>query len=186
MTRLQSLVLGLVVAALLGGWLWLQRGDPLLHTDLLAAFDDADKESSMDLEVAFGTTIATIQGQTKPAIAMHPDSTLIYEQVRVPERATLRTWIALKPGAWERGGDGVVFRVGVRDGGTYTPLATRHVDPGGNPDDRTWIPLTIDLDSYAGRPIDLVFHTDGSPAGHPPNLAWDWAIWGKPAIVLTP
>jgi hypothetical protein len=185
MARTQTLIAGLVVAAALGGWLWMHRDEAHLHTGLIESFDDAEKRSSMDLRLAFSLTMVTIGGETRHAIFMHPDSSLAFERVPVPAHASFRAWVALKPEAWDKEGNGVVFRFGVSEDGAYDTLVTRHVNPVHEPGDRRWVPITVDLSAYAGRAVDLVLHTHGSPEGQPSNLAWDWALWAEPALVVS-
>ena len=59
------------------------------------------------------------------------------------------------------------------------------VNPYGNPSDRGWQPLVLDLSPFAGENVDLVFNTYASP---PPNTerdrSGDAALWGAPRIVI--
>jgi hypothetical protein len=185
MTRTQYIIVGVIVATALGGWLWLHRDYELLHTDLMELYDDAEKRSSMDLELAFNLRTTTIGGETRRTIFMHPDSSMTFEHVMIPEHASFRAWIALMPEVWDKDGDGVVFRFGVSDGRAYDPLVTRVVNPMHVTQDRQWIAVTVDLSDYAGERVDLILNTNGSPSGQPLNLAYDWAVWAEPAILVS-
>jgi hypothetical protein len=76
----------------------------------------------------------------------------------------------------------VVFRIGVSDGRTYYELLTRHVNPYDAPDDRRWIPVTVDLRPFAGKAVDIIFNTDPSPPGVPADGRNDLALWGEPTV----
>jgi hypothetical protein len=45
-------------------------------------------------------------------------------------------------------------------------------------------PLTVDLSSYAGEEVELVFNTRASLTGQPEDLRGDLALWGDPEIVI--
>jgi hypothetical protein len=90
----------------------------------------------------------------------------------------------VKEEAWDKPGDGVLFRFGVSDGRQYDELLNQHVDPANNQADRQWIKQEIDLSAYAGQQMDLIFNTQDSLPRRPPNPAHDFALWGEPAIVV--
>jgi hypothetical protein len=184
MKRSHLLTLGVIALMVVVAWLWLRPGEATLHSDLIELYDEAEKRSSKDLETAFRLTTVTIDGDTRRAIFMHPDSRLTFERVMIPDDGALRTWIALSPEVWDREGDGVLFRFGVSDGRSYDQFVTQVVDPIHNPNDRRWIPLTVDLSAYAGQRVDLIFNTNASPPGRPVDARHDWALWAEPAIVL--
>jgi hypothetical protein len=175
----------LIVAVLVAAWWWRRQptGDAVA-ANLVDLFPMAEKRSNGPIDVVFVLGTQRIRGEAKRSIFMHPTSRLTYQQVEVPERASLRTWMALKEDAWDKSGDGVLFRVGVSYGQTYDELATRHVDPRNNLNDRAWVPLDIDLSPYEGKTIDLIFNTNASPPGRGNDPSWDFAVWGAPEIVI--
>ncbi len=127
-------------------------------------------------------TDLVVDGQLMNAIAAHPDSEITWTVV-VPPGARLRTAIATVPDAWALPGDGVVFRIGVTENGTYSELFMYHLDPARVAPDRRWVPVKLDLSKFSGRPIRLTFRTDESPPGKARDPRNDWARWGAPRIV---
>jgi hypothetical protein len=114
---------------------------------------------------------------------LHPPSRASV-RVRVPSGgAILQSGIAIRPDAWDvPEGDGVHFVVEVAptdgNGGTRTVLFQR-VNPRAHLDERRWIEVRADLSEWAGRETDLVLRTE--PVD---NVAYDWAGWGNPLVVV--
>jgi hypothetical protein len=149
--------------------------------DLAGELYHARMEADLRLHWAFDVRDADIGGDVRKVISAHPTSRISWDLV-VPSGARLRTWLGLDPAVWSRSEDGVVFRIAVEQDGRTTELLSRHVDPGRVTGDRRWIPVDIDLASYSGRPIVLVFTTEPSVAGAPLNSSYDWALWANPVI----
>src|SRR5262245_47382480 len=143
-----------VIVLLVVGWWLFKRssgGEPI---DLLAAFATAEKRPSPDV---FSTGPATLNGDTKQAIAIQPTvGTRITYKLKVPDDAWLRVAVGLKPEGWDKEGDGVLFRVLVGDGRTSETLFTQHVNPFASPGDRRWIPVYVDMSAYAGENVELM------------------------------
>jgi hypothetical protein len=53
------------------------------------------------------------------------------------------------------------------------------VNPRAHLDERRWIEVRADLSEWAGRETDLVLRTE--PVD---NVAYDWAGWGNPLVVV--
>jgi hypothetical protein len=100
----------------------------------------------------------------------------------VPPDAWLRTDLALKPEAWDKEGDGVLFLVGISDGRKYDELVTHDLNPYAVPGDRRWIPINIDLSAYSGEQVDIIFNTRTSLPGKGNDDRNDMAVWGAPGI----
>ncbi len=178
------LAVALAVLVVVGIWFWRRSSVPD-ELDLIALYPQAERRSSGNIQEAFDVVFVTIEGETHRAIFMHPTSRLIYK-VTVPPNGWLRTWLALRPEVWEREGDGVLFRLGVSDGRKYDELLNQHVNPRSVPEDRRWIPVTIDLSPYAGQQVDVIFNTNsGPPDKKPADVAYDWALWGAPEIYVS-
>ena len=177
-----------VVLALVGaaGYLYLQQGDDDGSVDLVEAFRGAEKKTPLNAAAAFSMDPQTIKGETKPAIYAHPPSRIIFHDVKIPPRARLELFLAIKEEAWPKGTDGVYFRVGVSQGESYTDLLKRHVDPYQVAGDRAWIPVSIDLSAYAGRTVNVIFNTHESPPGPGVNGLYDFAVFGAPRIAVAP
>ncbi len=153
----------------------------LSTNEAAAEFRPAEKKGLM-----FKAGPETVKGETKPAIFTHAASRLTFKDVEVPDNGRLRAWIAVKEEAWTQdASDGVLFRFGVDDG-RYEEMLNQHVDPAHNANDRGWLPVDIDLSAYAGQKVKLIFNTNTSLPRRGDNGAYDYSIWGAPAIVTSP
>jgi len=56
----------------------------------------------------------------------------------------------------------------------------RYIDPKNNPEDRRWQDQVVDLSSYGGQTVDIVFEALPGPAG---DANFDWGGWSTPVIV---
>lgn len=153
---------------------------PTGPVDLIERFPDAEKRTTMaSLEDGFNIVDVTINGELRRSIFAHPHSRIIWT-IDVPERAVLHTAVALQPHVFALPGDGAQFRVGVSDDERYEELFKQTVNPGQQPEDRRWIPVSLDLSRWAGERVQLIFNTDPGPSG---NAVHDAAVWGSPRIV---
>jgi hypothetical protein len=178
-TARRSVLIALVVLIPLAYWLFRDTA-PSGGIDLIDTFQEAEKRPP---DGTFILADQTLGGETHAAIETKPESRIIW-RVRLPRDAWLRTWIALKPETWEGPGDGVLFRIGVSDGVNYDQLLNEVVNPAGNPDDRRWIPINLDLAAYAGQPVEVIFNTNASPPGAPVDYQNDLALWGAPEVYV--
>jgi hypothetical protein len=156
--------------------------------DLIVLFADdtrVEKRSNpLPREAAYQVGQHTIKGETRPGIFMHPTARLTYRRVLIPESGHLKVFLAVKEEAWDKPCDGVLFRFGVSDGREYQELINQHVNPVHDPSDRQWIEKDVNLASYAGQQVDLIFNTNTSLPGQGDNGAYDYAVWGQPQIVV--
>jgi hypothetical protein len=178
-------VIGVLMAAA-AYWYWSAPAEEGVALDLVEAFRGAEKRTTLDPQAAFSLDPQTIKGETKPAVFAHPPSRIIYKDILVPEHARLEVFLGIKEEAWDKGTDGVYFRVGVSHGEDYRDLAARHLDPYRVAGDRGWVPLSFDLSEYAGKKINVVFNTHESAPGGPNNGMYDFAVFGAPRIVVRP
>ena len=170
-----------VVAVLILGWWLFGRGGGAHVVNLLDQFDSAEKRPSPEI---FALEDITINGETKKSIAISPGmgSRIIFK-CRIPDDGWLRVSVALKPEAWTLEGDGVRFMALVSDGRESDELFVQDVNPFLNQADRKWIPVMIDLSTYAGEDIRVIFNTYGSAPKKGIDLRNDLAVWGAPEIV---
>lgn len=185
MKRTWLIVVALAIAGV-AGYLYLQPGGDDGSVDLVEAFRGAEKRTPMNPAAAFSMDPQTIAGETKPSIYAHPPSRIIFHDIKIPPRARLELFLAIKEEVWTKGTDGVYFRVGVSQGETYTDLLKRQVEPYRVAADRAWIPVSIDLGAYAGQTVNVVFNTHESPPGPAANGMYDFAVFGAPRIVVAP
>lgn len=170
-----------VIIALLAGWWLFKRGNTAAPVQLLDLLQTAKKQP--DDAALYSVVEATLDGETKKAIAIAPTvGTRITFRAAVPDNGWLSVAVGLKPEAWTQEGDGVLFYVGVSDGRTYEQLFSQYVHPFANQGDRKWIPVVVDLSSYTGGDVDLIFNTrSGRPEKG--DVRADYALWGQPEIV---
>jgi hypothetical protein len=164
-----------IVVVAIAGW-WLFRRGGAERVDLVALYDGAQKSG------AFAVEDATLAGETKKSIAAPPDGRITW-RVRVPEDGWLKVSLGLKPEAWTKEGNGVYFFVGVSDGRAFEQLFTQTVNPYANVPERRWIPVTVDLSSYAGEEMQIIFNTRQSGPGQGADARNDLPLWGAPEIV---
>jgi hypothetical protein len=173
-----------VVLAGVGYWYWTRSGGETVSVDLVEAFRGAEKRSNMAATAAFALEPQTIQGVTRPSVYMHPTSRVTYRSVTIPEGARFRAFLALKEDAWDKGTDGVYFRIAISSENVYTEFVKQAVDPYHKAADRGWIPIDQDLSPWAGRQVDIIFNTAPSLPGYQPHDMYDFAVIGSPAIVI--
>jgi hypothetical protein len=171
-----------IVGVVLIGWWLFGRGGGGGRVDLIGTFAEAQKRPSAEL---FSVVDATLAGESKKAIAINPTtgSRLIWK-VRVPDDGWLWVSVGMKPESWEKEGDGIKFLVGVSDGRAYEQLFEQHVNPFANPGDRKWLPVRVDLSTYAGEEVELIFNTYSSPPGTGDDQRNDLGLWGSPELVV--
>jgi hypothetical protein len=186
--------IAVVVVAAAAYYYWTHRGGADVAVDLAAIAAPEQTGDAPDFEFRPGDKKAllfkvgpeTVGGQTKTAIFSHANSRLIFSELQIPDNGRLRAWIAVKEEAWTQdGSDGVLFRFGVDDG-HYDELLNQMVDPRHNANDRGWLPVDIDLTAYAGQKVKLIFNTNTSLPGKGDNGAYDFAVWGDPAVIARP
>jgi hypothetical protein len=174
-----------VVAAVFAVWL-LRPGGGGTAIDLVGEFPNATiKKPNAE---AFSIIDASIAGVSHHAIFTSEPSRIAW-QVTVPDNAWLKLSLGLKEQAWTMQGDGVLFQIGVSNHKTYEELLRLNVNPFGEPADRQWKDLTLDLSPYSGQNVDLIFNTYSSlppQPGQPPkdDRNGDLALWGDPRIVV--
>ena len=177
-------ILTVVVLAgvLIAGWWLFRRGGGTERIDLVASFDAAQKRpdaSALTLEDV------ALNGESKRSIVAKPlPGTRLTYRIRVPDSGWFFVSLALKPEAWEQEGNGVLFMVGISDGRAYDELFTQHVNPYGDPTNRRWIPVWVDISAYGGEEVDLILNTRSGPPRQEGDLRNDLAVWGAPQIVV--
>lgn len=130
---------------------------------------------------AFTVGDVTISGRTLKSISVSQASRIIWKET-IPSNAWLDVTLGLREEAWTKTGDGVLFLVGISHAGKYDELVSLVVNPFGNPADRQWYPLMLDLSPYAGQEVEVIFNTRPGP-GDKGNADNDLAVWGAPTIV---
>ncbi len=185
--------LGFVSALVaVSAWIvWSQAGGgaAISAADLLDSLEQAERRPGA---APFDVGPVTINGESIRAVAT-PGASRITWELRLPDRAALEVAVALKPEAWNVEGDGVLFRVGIAEGRTHEDLVTRLVNPFGQPEDRRWIRLAIDLNRYSGFKWSLFYHPRrmlwrivfNTNTGNPGSTdsRGDMPLWGEPRLL---
>jgi hypothetical protein len=176
--KMNRAVLTAVVIVVLAaaGWYLFRRGSAE-RVDLLAQFDQAQKDGA-----PFSVIDATLAGDTKKAI-LAPANGRVHFKIRVPEDGWLKVSLGMKPESWDKEGNGVYFFAGVSDGRSFEKLFEQTLNTFKNPSERRWIPVTVDLSAYAGEEMDVILNTRSSAAGQPPDDRNDLPLWGAPEVV---
>ncbi len=186
-TRAKAVTAVVTLLVIVIAVMWMRRAQvpPGKIVDLVDTFPEAEKRTDVSsLEQAFAVEDVKINGETKRCIYAHPHSRIVWA-ITVPPGGVVKASLGLKPESWDKpNADGVQFRIGVSDGKAYEELLRQYINPNGRTHDRRWVPATVDLSAYAGRKVDLIFNTDPGPPGVPANPAWDWAVWGEPAVFV--
>lgn len=175
-----ALAVVVAIVLLAGVWLFYDRTGNATAVRLLTIVDSAVKQPP---EGSFEVLEANLAGEKKQALST-PGASRITYKVRIPDDAWLRVAVGTKPESWTLEGNGVFFFVGVSDGRTFDMLFSQHVNPFGNPGDRKWIQVWVDLSVYAGEEVELIFNTRNGPDSAPGDARNDHPLWGDPEIVV--
>jgi len=172
-----------IVLILFGWWLFRRAGggEPI---DLMAPdqYAAAKKQPAPDI---FSIADVTLNGDTRHAIAVQPAAgSRLTWKIRVPDDGWLDLAVGMRPEAWTEEGNGVLFRAGVSDGRAYEDLFTLHLNPFANPGERKWVPVMVDLSSYAGEDVDVILNTNSSSPGQEEDHRNDLALWATPKVVI--
>jgi hypothetical protein len=159
------------------------RGKPVA-IDLIPLLAQADRRSVPGpVDDAIKAVTVTIGGESKPGILERAHGRITF-RLTPPPSAWFTAALAVDPSAWDKDGDGVLFRLGVsRPGTEYEELLNQHLDPASNKSERRFVPVAIDLSAWAGRDINLMLSTNASVPGRPDDARNDLALWCAPALV---
>ncbi len=102
-----------------------------------------------------------------------PSRRLSFKTVIDPARPVLEGVASIKTGAQDKSA-GVEFLLEIKSADKIEPLFSTFLNPKDVARDRGGRPFHIDLNSYAGRDVELLLSTDPGPSG---NNAYDWAGW---------
>ncbi len=184
MTRRTVALAVMVAAVILGGARYLQRGSETPAViDLVQQLPVAEKRTTNAGPDVFAVRDERIAGETRRSIYARPPTRITWT-VTLPTGGWLRTAVGVDEQAWTREGDGVLFFIGISDGGRYQTLFEQRLDPRASRADRRWVPVLLDLSRFGGHHVQLVFNTRTSVTGDDGRN--DFAYWGAPAICLRP
>ena len=118
-----------------------------------------------------------IHGREKKILFAHAPAKIEY-RVKVPVQSQLQFSIGLLPDAWSpEKGDGVLFEISLRDDQSQRSIFSRYIDPKKRAEDRKWFDYSLDLTSYGGKEVFLIFATLPGIDNRQDNNS-DWSVWG--------
>jgi hypothetical protein len=194
MTRPARFLLGgVLLGAVVAGFLWSCRGGERVAVDLVEEWPKAKQRVPQDSQSVID---ASISGDTRKGILVTQPGRIAYD-VTVPEHAWLKLAVGMLEKSWTIPGDGVTIFLYVvplgPDGNVMTrpeggmvsdELLSLTVNPSGNPADKLWHDLTLDLSKYAGKRVELRLVTQASPTNRTADTNGDVLVWGQPRIVV--
>lgn len=151
------------------------------ETIVVAFADDLTRATEIRPSAdVFRVVDVSLNGVSRRAVYVSTQSRLIFTET-IPDHGWLDVALGVREEAWARENSGVLFMVGVSADGKYEELVSVIVNPFGNPADRQWLPIKLDLSPWVGQSVQLIFNTRISHPGgtETPHLA----LWGDPAIV---
>ena len=126
-------------------------------------------------------TESTINNDNRKILFEHPDSEVIFKDVLINRNALLSFGIGIAEMAWDKEGDGVLFKISIVNEKFQNNLIySRYIDPKNNIEDRKWYNEQIDLNAFAGQKATFTFKTTSGPDK---NINYDWAGWAQPQIL---
>ena len=100
-----------------------------------------------------------LNGDPRPVLRMQAPSA-IYYTIHVPKNAWLHAAAAMDPEVWSPDhGDGVLFIARTIVDGVEKTVFYQGIDSKNRPEDRRWQDFDVDLSSYAGQTITILFIT---------------------------
>jgi len=171
------------VIAVVGVLVWAsRRGGSASSVELIPLLPQAEKRASpLPPDQAITVVNVTLNGEAKTSILEQGFGRIEFP-LTVPPDAWFSASIGVDPTAWDKEGDGVLFRMAVVNGSQYQELLNQHVDPAANASDRRWIPVAVDLSAYGGREVKIQLSTNPSLPGKPTDLRNDLGLWGAPML----
>jgi hypothetical protein len=177
------MLIGVLVAIGLLVWGW-RRSGPANAIDLVPLLPQAEKRAGfIPVAEAIKVVNATLNGESKVCI-LEQGLGRIEFKLTVPQDAWFSASIGIDPSAWDKEGDGMLFRMAVVNGSQYEELLNQHINPAANSSERRWIPVAVDLSAYAGREGKIQLSTNPSVPGKPADMRNDRGLWGAPAITV--
>jgi glycosyltransferase involved in cell wall biosynthesis len=123
----------------------------------------------------------TIDAEAKPALFLHPVSSVAY-RLFVPPRARFLSSVALMPDAWGRNQGGVLFQLeALRPDGELSLTYKTFVHPTRFRRHRKWIKFQTSLRRFANQEITLVLSTGVAAEA---TAEYAWSVWGEPKLLF--
>jgi len=124
----------------------------------------------------------TINDDKRMVLFQHPNSEVVFKDVPINENAKLEFGIGIDQTAWDKSGDGVLFKIRIVDEKSQNILLfSQYINPKNTVEDRKWFDEDIDLRAFAGQKVSFIFKTTAGPQN---DIRYDWAGWSRPQITL--
>lgn len=125
----------------------------------------------------------TISGETRQIIYAHPSTKLSY-WIDLPFNSLLWFGIGMDPDVWSPDkGDGVEYNIYIRypdNPNLLYRVFHKYIDPKNLPQDQRWFDNFLDLRSYGGQTVEIIFETLPGPNN---NSNYDWGGWSTPMLI---
>lgn len=177
LTKGRWFLVGAVVGVIVLVWWTRSIGTGTVAVNLVDHFAQARAQPNPGV---FAIGDVTIAGRTLKSIGVNQASRITWKET-IPTHAWLDVSLGLREEAWNQTGDGVLFFISITAAGRNSELVSLIVNPFGNPADRQWYPLMLDLSPYAGQDVEIIFNTRAGAGDATADN--DLAVWGLPSIV---
>ena len=170
-------------------WLWILGCQPAADRPApedaprirhLSSYTFLDKLDEAELRAEAGAVIeprlVKAGSAERPAILAPVSSTIRFRAVSILSGARLTFGVGIMNSDLKKKSDGVRFAVSIEEAGSATEIWSRPVEPRKRPEDRRWIDVELELESFAGRTVDLVFRTDAIDRHGAEPAAWSLPI----------
>jgi hypothetical protein len=142
---------------------------PSDSVDLLQELQKAEVRPRPPAPDTVRVVMADVAGRSMRSLSVRVPTRVAFAAVRIPNHATLSTFLAVQSHGASDGGGGVEFRLGISDGRTYEQLLEHSILVGIR---QEWFPVQVDLSRYAGWQWSLFYH--------PSRLTWSLVLNSYP------
>lgn len=143
---------------------------PRDSVDLLQELQRAEVRPAPPAPDAVRIVAADVAGRSMRSLSVRVPTRVVIA-VRIPNNATLSTFLATQGFGAREGRGGVVFRLGISDNRTYEQLLEHSILA---PDPPAWVPVRVDLSRYAGWQWSIFYH--------PSRLMWRIVLSTYPVL----
>lgn len=153
--------------------------------DFILHLDDAEIEG---LPKGVFPSFYTINDDPRWCIYQHPRSRITYSDVYIGQNAKLMFGFGIREECWDKGGDGVKFRISLEASGEEVNggkkvLFEEYINPKENFEDRKWHQRELNIAEYKNQSVSIIYETLPGKDDADKNITNDWAVWSNPMLV---
>ena len=126
-------------------------------------------------------TKSDIKRDIRDSIRLYPPSTFT-TQIHVPSHSFLYFGYAIRPTAWKKPGQGVLFRVFAECDNNRTLLFEDFLDPQYKKNERKWYDTVVSLEKFAKKDVTIYFETSADQQQTKNFKFSDYAVFASPVI----